>query len=40
MMIREILYPTDFSEPARSAGHYATMIARIFGATLHILHVP
>jgi nucleotide-binding universal stress UspA family protein len=40
MVIREILYPTDFSESARYAGHYATMIARKLDATLHILHVP
>ena len=40
MVIREILYPTDFSEPARYAGHYATMIARKLDAILHILHVP
>ena len=40
MVIREILYPTDFSESARYAGHYATMIARKLDAILHILHVP
>lgn len=40
MEIREILYPTDFSEPARYAGLYATMIARKLDASLQLLHVP
>ena len=40
MVIREILFPTDFSEPARYAGQYATMIARKLDASLQILHVP
>jgi nucleotide-binding universal stress UspA family protein len=39
MPMREILYPTDFSEPARYAGHYAAMIARTLDASLQILHV-
>jgi nucleotide-binding universal stress UspA family protein len=40
MVIRKILYPTDFSEPARHAGRYATMLARTLDASLRILHVP
>jgi nucleotide-binding universal stress UspA family protein len=40
MTIREILYPTDFSGPARYAGQYAAMFARRLGVALHILHVP
>jgi nucleotide-binding universal stress UspA family protein len=40
MAIRDILYPTDFSEPARYAGHYAAACARKLNASLHVLHVP
>lgn len=40
MAIREILFPTDFSEPARYAGQYAALVARSVGAGLHVLHVP
>ena len=37
--IREILFPTDFSEVARQAGQTAADLARHFGARLHVLHV-
>ncbi len=40
MAMREILFPTDFSEPAEYAGRYAALVARRLGATLHVLHVP
>lgn len=40
MPIREILFPTDFSEAAQFAGRYATMLGRKLGATLHVIHVP
>ena len=37
--IREILFPTDFSEVARQAGQTGADLARHFGARLHVLHV-
>ncbi len=37
--IRRILFPTDFSEPARKAQKYAMTLADLFGAELHLLHV-
>jgi nucleotide-binding universal stress UspA family protein len=37
--IREILVPTDFSEPARAALDYAKELATLFGSRLHIMHV-
>ena len=37
--IRRILFPTDFSEPARKAQKYAMALADRFGAELHLLHV-
>ena len=37
--IRRILFPTDFSEPARKAQKYAMALADVFGAELHLLHV-
>lgn len=37
--IRRILFPTDFSEPAREAQKYATTLAERFGAELHVLNV-
>jgi nucleotide-binding universal stress UspA family protein len=40
MAMREILFPTDFSEPAEYAGRYAALVARRLGSGLHILHVP
>jgi nucleotide-binding universal stress UspA family protein len=40
MLIREILFPTDFSEAAQHAGRYATLLGRKLGAALHVIHVP
>lgn len=37
--IQQILFPTDFSEPARVAQKYAIAMAEQFGASLHLLHV-
>lgn len=37
--IRRILFPTDFSDPAREAQKYAVALAERFGAELHLLHV-
>ena len=37
--IRRILFPTDFSEPAKAAQKYAMALADRFGAELHLLHV-
>ena len=37
--IRRILFPTDFSEPAKEAQKYAMALADRFGAELHLLHV-
>lgn len=39
LTIREILFPTDFSEASRGAGLVAAAFARHFGARLHVLHV-
>jgi len=36
---RNILVPTDFSEPAGAALEYARELARKFGGRLHLLHV-
>lgn len=36
---RNILCPTDLSEPARLATDYALEFAKQFGARLHLLHV-
>lgn len=36
---RNILFATDFSQPARLAGRIAAELARHFGARLHVLHV-
>jgi nucleotide-binding universal stress UspA family protein len=36
---RHVLVPTDFSEAANAAKAYATVLADMFGATLHVLHV-
>jgi universal stress protein A len=37
--IRRILFPTDFSAPAKEAQKYAMALADRFGAELHLLHV-
>ncbi|WP_373651316.1 universal stress protein [Schlesneria sp. DSM 10557] len=37
--IRRILFPTDFSAPAKEAQLYAMSLADRFGAELHLLHV-
>ena len=37
--IRQILFPTDFSDASRLAGTTAADLARQFGARLHVLHV-
>ncbi|MCS6965573.1 MAG: universal stress protein [Candidatus Kapabacteria bacterium] len=37
--ITNILVPTDFSEHAQQALGYAKELARLLGATLHIVHV-
>lgn len=40
MPIREILFPTDFSEASQYAGRYAAALAGQLGALLHVIHVP
>jgi universal stress protein A len=37
--IKRILFPTDFSEPAKEAQQYAMALTGRFGAELHLLHV-
>lgn len=37
--IRRILFPTDFSEPAKHAQRYAIELAQKFSAELHLLHI-
>jgi len=37
--IRKILFPTDFSECAKSAEEYAIALAGQFNAEIHLLHV-
>ena len=39
LSIRQILFPTDFSDASRLAGATAADLARQFGARLHVLHV-
>jgi nucleotide-binding universal stress UspA family protein len=39
LTIREILVPTDFSEPANAALAYAKALATQFGSRLHLLNV-
>ena len=39
MKVERILFPTDFSEGAAIAMHYAVDLAKRYNATLHILHV-
>ncbi len=37
--LRNILLPTDFSEPSANAGKYGKALAETFHARLHVLHV-
>ena len=39
MQMRQILAPTDFSQPAKQAVDYAFELAQAFGAKLILLHV-
>lgn len=39
MIIKNILFPTDFSEGASHALSYAVDMAKTYGAKLHVLHV-
>ena len=39
-MFTRVLVPTDFSAPSDAALEYARTVARRFGASLHLLHVP
>lgn len=36
---RRITLPTDFSDPSRNALEWALVVARQFGASLHLIHV-
>lgn len=38
-MIRRVLIPTDFSQPARHAFTYAVDLNRLFNARLYLVHV-
>lgn len=39
VQLKNILYPTDFSQPSELALPFATSVARRYGATIHALHV-
>jgi nucleotide-binding universal stress UspA family protein len=39
MTIKTILVPTDFSEPSVDALTYAKDLAKVLGASIHLLHV-
>lgn len=39
VQLKNILYPTDFSQPSELALPFATSLARRYGATIHALHV-
>lgn len=39
LRVREILFPTDYSDISANAGRTAAQIARHFGARLHVMHV-
>jgi universal stress protein A len=39
LLMREVLFATDFSDASRLAGETAAAFARHFGARLHLLHV-
>ena len=37
--IKNVLVPTDFSEPSEVALRYGKALAEMFGASLHLIHV-
>jgi nucleotide-binding universal stress UspA family protein len=39
LKIRNILYPTDFSDNSKEALKYATHLAELYNSQLHIVHV-
>ncbi len=39
VVIKRILVPTDFSDPAAAALKYGLALAEEFGSTLHLIHV-
>jgi nucleotide-binding universal stress UspA family protein len=39
LQVKRICVPTDFSEAADYAVHYAAALAKTFGADLHLLHI-
>ncbi len=39
IQIKNVLVPTDFSEPAEAALRYGKAFAETFGAALHLVHV-
>jgi nucleotide-binding universal stress UspA family protein len=39
IQIKNVLVPTDFSEPSESALRYGKAFAETFGAALHLVHV-
>jgi universal stress protein A len=39
LSVRQILFPTDYSEISRIAGRTAAQLARHFDARLHVIHV-
>jgi len=39
IVLKNILVPTDFGEPAEAALRYGRTLAEAFGADLHLLHV-
>ena len=39
VVMKKILVPTDFTQAAKNAGEYAISLAKVTGATVHLLHV-
>ena len=39
IVLKNVLVPTDFSEPSEIAARYAKAFAQTFNASLHVLHV-
>jgi nucleotide-binding universal stress UspA family protein len=37
--VSQVLFPTDYSDVSRAAGHMAADLARRFNARLHVIHV-